>query len=288
MLFTLVNRNGVEISVSWQSQTVHILGLNIDPDCVPLQSGLLRLREFRDWRAEEIGRRLAKAGIEGACEGARALTRGRIVSRTHFAHYLVAQGRQLSLLAPPDASLRFVNATNAHNDWLQAIAQGGVIGLVLLDFPGKRKLERRILQLDIEKQALSKETDEASIERLFRLLEQGWSGYGTFDEDGRFNPQYDENECQPMFGDTVIVAIGQSADLHPPAVDLIVEATEDSDPTVANAAESALRIVEHHRIFRDTDLLTVATRIGSLPSRKSSSTRSRLVCMTSPVRPRAT
>lgn len=84
---------GVEISVSWQSQTVHILGLNISPDCVPLQAGLQRLCEFRDWRAEEIGRRLARAGIEGACEGARELTQGRILSRTHFAHYLVAQGR---------------------------------------------------------------------------------------------------------------------------------------------------------------------------------------------------
>ncbi len=35
----------------------------------------------------------------------------------------------------------------------------------------------------------------------------------VFDEDGRFNPQYDENECQPIFGDTVIISIGQSTDL---------------------------------------------------------------------------
>jgi len=33
----------------------------------------------------------------------------------------------------------------------------------------------------------------------------------VFDEQGRFNPQYDENECQPFFGDTVIISIGQSA-----------------------------------------------------------------------------
>ena len=84
--------SGVEISVSWSSQTVHVLGLNIDPDSAPLQTGLQRLRGFRDWRAEEIGRRLARAGIEGAGEGARALARGSIVSRTHFAHYLVALG----------------------------------------------------------------------------------------------------------------------------------------------------------------------------------------------------
>ncbi len=37
----------------------------------------------------------------------------------------------------------------------------------------------------------------------------------VFDENGRFNPSYDENECQPFFGDTVIVAIGQSAILEP-------------------------------------------------------------------------
>ncbi|MCP4747611.1 MAG: FAD-dependent oxidoreductase [Desulfobacteraceae bacterium] len=33
----------------------------------------------------------------------------------------------------------------------------------------------------------------------------------VFDDQGRFNPSYDDNACQPFFGDTVIVAIGQSA-----------------------------------------------------------------------------
>lgn len=36
----------------------------------------------------------------------------------------------------------------------------------------------------------------------------------VFDADGSFNPQYDENQCEAMFADTVIVAIGQSADLE--------------------------------------------------------------------------
>ena len=34
----------------------------------------------------------------------------------------------------------------------------------------------------------------------------------VFDDDGRFNPQYDEAVCQPFFGDNVILAIGQSLD----------------------------------------------------------------------------
>jgi predicted metal-dependent phosphoesterase TrpH len=88
---------GVEISVSWESHTVHILGLNIDPGCQALQDGLSGLRSFRDWRAEEIGRRLERAGIHGAYTAARALARGRIVSRTHFAQHLVASGHAQSV-----------------------------------------------------------------------------------------------------------------------------------------------------------------------------------------------
>jgi len=34
----------------------------------------------------------------------------------------------------------------------------------------------------------------------------------VFDEQGRFNPSYDDNACQPIFGDTVIISIGQSTD----------------------------------------------------------------------------
>ncbi|MCG8429003.1 MAG: PHP domain-containing protein [Chromatiales bacterium] len=83
---------GIEISVTWNSQVVHIVGLGVDIQCQTLQEGLAPLRQFRDWRAEEIGRRLAKVGIEGAYEGAKALSNGKLVSRTHFARFLVNQG----------------------------------------------------------------------------------------------------------------------------------------------------------------------------------------------------
>ncbi len=83
---------GIEISVSWQKQTIHIIGLHIDIESEELQTGLAKLREFRNWRAEEIGRRLEKKGIGGAYEGAMRLTRGAIISRTHFAQFLVANG----------------------------------------------------------------------------------------------------------------------------------------------------------------------------------------------------
>lgn len=80
---------GVEISVTWERVTVHIVGLGVDPESEVLGSGLAGLREFRDWRAAEIGRRLARHGIEGAFEGALAYSNGRLISRTHFARFLV-------------------------------------------------------------------------------------------------------------------------------------------------------------------------------------------------------
>ena len=90
---------GVEVSISWQAITVHILGLGVDLGNEVLQRGLAGLREYRDWRAEEIGRRLARAGIPGAFEGARALSNGRLISRTHFARFLVDNGHAADVRA---------------------------------------------------------------------------------------------------------------------------------------------------------------------------------------------
>jgi predicted metal-dependent phosphoesterase TrpH len=83
---------GVEISVTWGGRTIHIVGLGIDRENLILRSGLSRLRDYRKWRAEEIGRRLAKAGIEGAHQGAKAYAGAQTIGRTHFARFLVRQG----------------------------------------------------------------------------------------------------------------------------------------------------------------------------------------------------
>jgi 3',5'-nucleoside bisphosphate phosphatase len=83
---------GIEVSVTWRKALVHIVGLHIEPDCVPLQEGLDRLRECRNTRAVEMGRSLEGSGIPGAYEGACRHAGGAIVGRTHFARFLVEGG----------------------------------------------------------------------------------------------------------------------------------------------------------------------------------------------------
>lgn len=81
--------SGVEISVTWNARTIHLVGLRFDPRHQALRDGLAGLQTFRAWRAEEMGRRLAKHGIAGAYEGAKALSNGVLIGRTHFARFLV-------------------------------------------------------------------------------------------------------------------------------------------------------------------------------------------------------
>ncbi len=85
--------SGVEISAAWAGQSVHIVGLNIDPNEARLNAGLARIRECRVDRAIIMGRRLESLGWPGAYEGAlRYAGNPALVSRTHFARFLVEQG----------------------------------------------------------------------------------------------------------------------------------------------------------------------------------------------------
>lgn len=85
--------SGVEISITWANETVHIVGLQIDENNPTLVKGLEETRSGRDNRGREIGRQLALAGIPGAYEGAlNYVENPALMSRTHFARFLVEQG----------------------------------------------------------------------------------------------------------------------------------------------------------------------------------------------------
>jgi predicted metal-dependent phosphoesterase TrpH len=84
---------GVEISVTFLGQTVHIVGLGFDATNETLQSGLRQTRGGRKERAMEMAEGLAKVGIKDAFQGAlQFVGNPDLISRTHFARFLVETG----------------------------------------------------------------------------------------------------------------------------------------------------------------------------------------------------
>jgi 3',5'-nucleoside bisphosphate phosphatase len=84
--------NGVEISVTWKKRTLHIVGLKFDADNAALKAALADVKIGRDVRAQEMGAALAKSGIDGAYEGAKKIANNSIITRSHFAQFLVNAG----------------------------------------------------------------------------------------------------------------------------------------------------------------------------------------------------
>ncbi len=84
---------GAEISVTFASVTVHIVGLGFDVGNPALVQGLADTRDGRILRAQEMAEGLAKVGISDAFEGALNYAGNpELISRTHFARYLVEMG----------------------------------------------------------------------------------------------------------------------------------------------------------------------------------------------------
>ena len=84
---------GVEISVTFLGQTVHIVGLGFDADNPRLRQGLQQTRGGRAQRAREMAQALAQVGVKNTFEGAlRYVGNPDLISRTHFARFLVETG----------------------------------------------------------------------------------------------------------------------------------------------------------------------------------------------------
>lgn len=81
--------NGVEISVTWKKRTLHVVGLNVNPLDTLLMKSLATVRQSRLDRAKQMALGLEKAGIHGAFEAASTLAQQSILTRMHFARFLV-------------------------------------------------------------------------------------------------------------------------------------------------------------------------------------------------------
>lgn len=82
---------GVELSVSWQDKTFHIIGLNINPHYPPLLEASRHLQQIRLERAKIIAEKLDKKRIHGALEYVIKAAGDSMITRTHFADFLVSQ-----------------------------------------------------------------------------------------------------------------------------------------------------------------------------------------------------
>lgn len=138
--------DGVEVSVSWNRHTLHIVGLEVDPEADVLVEGLRKNRSGRDARAKRIAEQLERIGISGAFDGARAYASNpELVSRTHFARYLVDNGHARNTQAVFDRYLGAGKPGYVPHDWAQLgealawITAAG--GLPVLAHPGRYKID---------------------------------------------------------------------------------------------------------------------------------------------------
>ena len=136
---------GVEVSVTWGGETIHVVGLRVDPGHPQLLEGLQRTRDGRDARAMDMAQDLARVGIEGAYEGAlRFVGNPKLISRTHFARFLVDSGvcsnvnevftRYLTEGKPGFVPHRWARLSEAVS-WIRAAG-----GTAVLAHPGRYRL----------------------------------------------------------------------------------------------------------------------------------------------------
>ena len=136
--------NGVEISVTWKKRTLHIVGLKVNPDYTPLKNALDLVRTGRDQRAQQMGAELARVGIHGAYEGAKALAGTSIITRTHFASFMVQNGHAKDNKAVFKKYLVKGKPGFVEHTWMSLEAAVGLIlgagGIAVIAHPGRYDL----------------------------------------------------------------------------------------------------------------------------------------------------
>jgi predicted metal-dependent phosphoesterase TrpH len=140
--------NGVEVSISWgDDQTVHVVGLGVDPDNAELGAGLEHIRSGRDSRAARMAAELDKVGIHGAYEGAlRHVSNPALISRAHFARYIVELGHAKDVKSVFDHWLAKGKPGYVNHSWA-TLEDGlrwihGAGGIAVIAHPGRYRLSK--------------------------------------------------------------------------------------------------------------------------------------------------
>ena len=85
--------NGVEISTLWENRSIHIVGLGFDISHEKMTALLAEQAKLREIRAQEIGAKLERIGVEHAYSEAKKLAGDGEVTRAHYARHLVQIGK---------------------------------------------------------------------------------------------------------------------------------------------------------------------------------------------------
>lgn len=186
---------GIELSCLWHKKTFHILGLNIDPNNAQLLAGTQKLQTIRFERAQKIALKLEKHKVFGAFEAVQAAADTGMITRPHFAKYLIQQNhvnsmkeafdRYLAQGKPAFVSTEWVDITDA----IQWIKESG--GIPVIAHPMRYKLTaswmRRFLN-DFKKmggQGIEIITARSSPEEIRRTLQfaKTFEFYGSVGSD---------------------------------------------------------------------------------------------------------
>jgi 3',5'-nucleoside bisphosphate phosphatase len=146
---------GVEVSVTWGGETIHVVGLNINDSDPILMNGLQRTREGRDARGREMGHMLEAVGVKDAYEGALSIASNPgLLGRTHFARFIVSQGycssvgevfqRYMTPGKPGYVEHRWAKLSEAV-EWISAAG-----GVAVMAHPGRYRLSENHLHLLLE------------------------------------------------------------------------------------------------------------------------------------------
>ena len=146
--------NGVEISVTWKKRTLHIVGLNVNPDDAALQAGLAAVRSGRLERARQMAVSLEKSGIQGSFEAASSYAQQSILTRMHFARFLVDRGYAKDPKAVFKKYLVKGKPGYVNHEWMSLESALGLIlgsgGVAVLAHPGRYEIKRTNMLLLLE------------------------------------------------------------------------------------------------------------------------------------------
>lgn len=135
---------GIELSCIWNKKTFHILGLNIDANNAELLAGTHQLQIIRLERAKKIASKLEKHKIPGAFEAVHEAAGFGMITRPHFADFLIKNGhvsmiqeafdRYLGEGKPAFVKTQWVDLADAIH-WIKAAG-----GIAVLAHPMRYKL----------------------------------------------------------------------------------------------------------------------------------------------------